>query len=112
MKIVDLFCGCGGLSLGFQNAGLEIAAAFDNWQAAILVYEKNFSHPVHQIDLNTIEEYSAISRYEPDMVIGGPPCQDFSIAGKKDDDDGDTPALGVDRARAGVHKGRQCFNGR
>ena len=33
MKIVDLFCGCGGLSLGFQNAGFEIVAAYDKWQA-------------------------------------------------------------------------------
>ena len=31
MKVVDLFCGCGGLSLGFEKAGYEIVSAFDNW---------------------------------------------------------------------------------
>ena len=44
MRVVDLFCGCGGLSLGFQNAGFEIVAAYDKWKAALEVYRKNFSH--------------------------------------------------------------------
>lgn len=34
-KIIDLFAGCGGMSLGFQNAGFEIISAYDNWQPAI-----------------------------------------------------------------------------
>ena len=38
LKSVDLFCGCGGMSLGFQNAGFNIAASFDNWLPAIEVY--------------------------------------------------------------------------
>ena len=46
MKVVDLFCGCGGLSLGFMKAGFEIAAGFDFWDEAIEVYKKNFNHPV------------------------------------------------------------------
>ena len=45
MKVVDLFCGCGGLSLGFENAGMDVVAAFDNWQDALIVYRHNFSHP-------------------------------------------------------------------
>jgi len=32
MKVVDLFCGCGGLSLGFEKAGMDVVAGFDNWQ--------------------------------------------------------------------------------
>ena len=44
MKTVDLFAGCGGLSLGFKNAGFEIVAAFDNWQPAIEVYKNNFTY--------------------------------------------------------------------
>ena len=51
MKVVDLFCGCGGMSLGFQNAGYDIVAAFDNWKPAVRTYQKNFSHPVRQEDL-------------------------------------------------------------
>ena len=38
LKVIDLFCGCGGLSLGFQRAGFEIVAAFDNWEKAIENY--------------------------------------------------------------------------
>lgn len=89
MKIVDLFCGCGGLSLGFETAGFKVVAGYDNWQAAVNVYRENFSHPVNQIDLSNVEEASNhISVYEPDMIIGGPPCQDFSSAGLRNEDNG------------------------
>lgn len=89
MRVVDLFCGCGGLSLGFQNAGFDIVAGFDNWKNAISIYSKNFSHPVFEQDLSDIEQsVSVISQYTPDMIIGGPPCQDFSSAGKRNEDNG------------------------
>ena len=45
-KILDLFCGCGGLSLGFENAGFEVALAIDIWSDAIQTYNKNHSKPV------------------------------------------------------------------
>jgi DNA (cytosine-5)-methyltransferase 1 len=83
MKAVDLFCGCGGMSLGFQNAGVEILAAFDNWESAIGIYRDNFNHPVISCDLNDEDAVSKIKDYNPDMIIGGPPCQDFSIAGSR-----------------------------
>lgn len=82
VKVVDLFAGCGGLSLGFQNAGFDIMAAYDNWQPAIDIYRMNFSHPIYKKDLaaeNITEELMSLA---PDIIIGGPPCQDFSIAGK------------------------------
>ena len=89
MKIVDLFCGCGGLSLGFQNAGFEIVAAYDKWQAALSVYQNNFEHECKMLDLSNIEDCVAeIESKHPDMIIGGPPCQDFSSAGKRDEDNG------------------------
>ena len=89
MKVVDLFCGCGGLSLGFQKAGYEIVAAFDKWEAALNVYRKNFNHLAEDIDLSNVQASSiAIDLHEPDMIIGGPPCQDFSSAGKRDEDGG------------------------
>ena len=74
MNIVDLFCGCGGLSLGFQNAGLNVVAAYDNWEAAIKVYAQNFNHPVNSLDLSD-EDYASshIRLYNHDMIIGGPP---------------------------------------
>ena len=84
MKAVDLFAGCGGLSLGFQDEGYEIAAAFEWWDAAVLCYRKNFTHPVFQMDLSvTNEAINTIKDFSPDIIIGGPPCQDFSHAGKR-----------------------------
>lgn len=81
---VDLFAGCGGLSLGFQNAGVNIAAAFEFWDVAANCYELNFKHPVLRVDLsNTEAATKAISAFKPNMIIGGPPCQDFSHAGKR-----------------------------
>lgn len=86
-KLIDLFCGCGGMSLGFQNAGFEIVAAYDNWSAAVETYSKNFFHPVYKYDLTNIDGIiSEISTLNPDIIIGGPPCQDFSIAGKRNFD--------------------------
>ncbi len=87
MRVIDLFCGCGGLSLGFQRAGFEIVAAFDNWQPALAVYRRNFSHPAINLDLST-PTAEVLANYEPEMIIGGPPCQDFSSAGKRDESQG------------------------
>ncbi|MDO4823772.1 MAG: DNA cytosine methyltransferase [Bacteroidales bacterium] len=89
MRVVDLFCGCGGLSLGFEKAGMEIVAGFDNWQDALVVYRNNFNHPACQADLSDVEgAVEKIRPFTPDMIIGGPPCQDFSSAGKRDENNG------------------------
>lgn len=89
MRVVDLFCGCGGLSLGFIEAGFNLVAAFDNWDDAITVYHNNFKHPVFKQDLSDVEDSAKkVSEYHPDMIIGGPPCQDFSSAGKRDENNG------------------------
>lgn len=81
MQAVDLFCGCGGMSMGFQNAGIKVLAGYDNWKPAIELYQKNFSHPVISTNLFDDEAIDAIKSLNPDIIIGGPPCQDFSIAG-------------------------------
>ncbi|WP_395141204.1 DNA cytosine methyltransferase [Armatimonas sp.] len=85
MKCVDLFSGCGGLSLGFENAGFEVVAAFDHWEPSIKIYQENFQHPIFKQDLsNVADSVNQVSSYLPDMIMGGPPCQDFSSAGKRD----------------------------
>jgi len=84
-KVVDLFCGCGGLSLGFQNAGYDIVAAYDNWDEAIKIYDKNFNHRVIKRDLNDTENVDDIANFHPNIIIGGPPCQDYSSAGHRDE---------------------------
>ena len=79
MKVVDLFCGCGGLSLGFEKAGFNVVAAFDKWDAALHVYNTNFNHPGMSLDLTDVDGcVKTISEYSPDMIIGGPPCPPYS----------------------------------
>ncbi len=86
MQIIDLFSGCGGMSLGFENAGYIVRAAFDNWKPAIEVYQSNFEHPIIDYNLGDFAgNVSIFNQFDPDMIIGGPPCQDFSSAGKRDE---------------------------
>ena len=83
-KVVDLFAGAGGFSLGFQTVGFPVTAAYDCWEPAIDCYRLNFRHPVHKFNLIGVDEaIDHISEYKPDVIIGGPPCQDFSSAGKR-----------------------------
>lgn len=90
LKTVDFFAGGGGLSLGFQRAGFDIACAVENWSPALAVYRANFiDHDTSSIDLS--DEDAALNllyRYKPNFIIGGPPCQDFSSAGKRDEGGG------------------------
>lgn len=84
MKTVDLFCGCGGLSLGLTKAGYEVLQGFDSWDSAIAVYAENFDHPVSKLDLNDVEAaIAAVSAHRPEVIAGGPPCQEFSHAGTR-----------------------------
>jgi len=84
MKAIDLFAGCGGMSLGFINAGFQISHAYDNWDASNACYRLNFNHGIKKIDLNDVDTaIKEINKYSFDIVIGGPPCQDFSHAGKR-----------------------------
>jgi DNA (cytosine-5)-methyltransferase 1 len=82
MKVVDLFAGCGGLSLGLARAGHEVVAAMDNWDPAIAVYRENFKHQMLKQDLcDVASSVESVRKFIPDLVAGGPPCQDFSSAG-------------------------------
>lgn len=72
------------MSLGFQEVGFNILAGFEHWNIAISCYKKNFSHPVEDIDLSDVDfSVKTIMKYNPDIIIGGPPCQDFSGAGNR-----------------------------
>lgn len=83
MKVVELFCGAGGMSLGLKRAGLDVVAAYDSMPDAVETYRTNIGDHVHQRDLSDllgiIPEVVAL---QPDLIAGGPPCQDFSVAGK------------------------------
>lgn len=88
IKVIDLFSGCGGLSCGFKDAGFRVVGAFEYWRPAIEIYKANFNHPIFEVDLSQITDYTIFSKLRPDMIIGGPPCQDFSSAGKRDENNG------------------------
>lgn len=94
--VVDLFCGAGGLSLGFKNASYEgfsfhVIAAVDNWKPAVNTYMVN--HPEVKVIPLDIREKRVLDKLvnvtggHVDVVIGGPPCEAFSLAGKRDPND-------------------------
>jgi DNA (cytosine-5)-methyltransferase 1 len=93
---VDLFCGAGGLTLGFKMAnyegfGFKVLAAVDNWKWAVETYRAN--HPEVEVihsdirDEGTIEKLQELTGGHIDVIIGGPPCEAFSLAGKRDPSD-------------------------
>lgn len=88
-KVIDLFCGCGGLSYGFERAGFEIKLAIDLWEDAILTYNHNHKNKVgklldiHDLTDQELEEFKG----KIDGIIGGPPCQGYSTVGTRDIND-------------------------
>ena len=84
MRAVDVFSGCGGMSLGFERAGVDVVAAFDKWAPAVEIYRANFNHPIYEKDLCDEDSVDQIRSMAPDLIMGGPPCQDYSIAGKRE----------------------------
>ena len=89
--VIDLFCGCGGLSYGFIEAGYDVLLGIDHWKDAVVTFENTHQNAKGIIsDLFTetpkvIAQKTGIKNI--DVIIGGPPCQGFSIAGKRIVDD-------------------------
>ena len=88
-KIIDLFCGAGGLSLGFEKAGFEIEFAIDMWADAIDTYNQNHINKVARCqDIHELtNEYLKSLKGKITGVIGGPPCQGYSTVGTRDVND-------------------------
>jgi DNA (cytosine-5)-methyltransferase 1 len=78
-SVADLFCGAGGLSLGFERAGWNVTYAADLSEAAVATYSRNFPMRAERVDLSS-EEYEAP---KATVFVGGPPCQGFSSAGMR-----------------------------
>jgi DNA-cytosine methyltransferase len=91
-NVLDLFSGSGGLSLGFEMAGFKIVAANDNFKDACKTYEANHPNTIMvegDITSKDVKKklYSEIKNKKIDIIVGGPPCQGFSYAGKRLIDD-------------------------
>lgn len=85
MRVIDLFCGAGGFSEGFRKGGFEIVSAVDNWEDAVRTYRTNLK--VKNVILKDIQKVkkSELNKEneEIDVIVGGPPCQGFSLAGRR-----------------------------
>lgn len=91
LKVIDLFCGCGGLSLGFKRGGFNIVLGVDFNQTALETYSNNIRTETYDIDLFDHDNVNRIIKIGKsvgiEVVIGGPPCQGFSLTGPRNFDD-------------------------
>lgn len=90
MKCVSLYTGCGGLDLGFGAAGFQTVWANDIDPFALETYRnelKRRGHPLPEIFCGDVSKAVLPAKGSVDVVIGGPPCQGFSVAGKMDPND-------------------------
>lgn len=90
LTAIDLFCGCGGLTTGLVKSGINVLAGVDVWDKSVETYKSNHPHLGLCKDLTKYSpsEFSKdTSITEFDLLTGGPPCQGFSIAGKRDRND-------------------------
>lgn len=84
LTALDLFSGAGGFSLGLEKAGFQVLGAADVWNVAAQSYRANFQHPIATCDLATTSgkallKQLGIKNTSIDLLVGGPPCQGFSI---------------------------------
>jgi len=92
LTAIDLFSGCGGFSYGFQQSGFHVLLGVDNSEIALKTFAKNHDNSktlnldLHEDEaINTIVE--SIEDKEIDVIIGGPPCQGFSLTGTRNEND-------------------------
>ena len=90
ITLVDLFCGAGGLSLGFKNSGYNILTAIDNDNEALTTYSANINteykpicKSINEIKPRVLLDYIKIEPRELDLLVGGPPCRGFSYANRQ-----------------------------
>lgn len=87
MISVDLFCGCGGSTLGYARAGIKVKYGIDIWNVAVSSYNKNNKGRgiCEDLKLYTPEQFAKDKELKNiDILTGSPPCQGFSLAGRRD----------------------------
>jgi DNA (cytosine-5)-methyltransferase 1 len=90
LTVLELFCGGGIGAVGFKAAGYDIIKAIDFDKSAVKAYRHNFGGYVEQADINEIDIESLP---KTDVIFGGPPCQDYSLAGKGEGERGERGKL-------------------
>lgn len=91
INVLDLFCGAGGLSCGFERAGFSIVLGIDNDQKALETFEANHNGAksicgdITNISYEDIK--NVIGDQQIDVIVGGPPCQGFSLSGPRNFND-------------------------
>lgn len=84
VNVIDLFAGCGGFSVGFERAGYKITKAVEFDKNIAASYSHNHKGTImYADDIGKIADLNHFSRGEADVIIGGPPCQGFSMAGER-----------------------------
>lgn len=84
MKVIDLFAGCGGFSTGFIQAGYDVSKAVEFDESIAKTYQLNHPNTKTIIaDIGMVDNHKYFSEGEADIIIGGPPCQGFSMAGAR-----------------------------
>lgn len=84
IKVIDLFSGCGGFSVGFERAGYSIAKAVEFDREIAASYSHNHTGTIMLAeDIGKIDDEEHFSPKESEVIIGGPPCQGFSMAGAR-----------------------------
>ena len=87
INAIDLFCGCGGMTKGLKDSGICVKIGIDIWDIAINSYNSNFPNEGYCEDLTTLDPYEADEGSTINLIVGGSPCQGFSIAGRRDEED-------------------------
>lgn len=84
LAVADLFCGAGGLSAGFRNAGYEVTFALDKDEDSCRTYERNFGFAPEHAPITAFEPSELASKMRGvDVIVGGPSCQTFSTQGRR-----------------------------
>ncbi len=85
--VIDIFCGAGGFSQGFKEAGYSILAGVDNWKPAVDIFSRNHKKSIGlEADMRSLtvgQLKTLVSEAKVNVVIGGPPCQGFSMGGNR-----------------------------